>query len=279
MTTDHVYFHELFKRGNAELLRHIKRKISDNSGNANGLESMQAYSVTTAELSQENFMLKKLNHKAVSRINALEAKINELLHENNFLVKKISTAQRNEEPVESPFTDYFQSSQIFNSRAKPIPVAYNNYIPHQMPMVKSEAYPNLFDYSSQYIQNQNGMIPMNQLPTPDTTLPSDSLSNVDTFLNFETNEAENIDFSNAQSQSLFDTSDSPSNNVYLDEDYSILGKRKLNDEDFLPSLDFSIKQEGPMKFIRNISEEAEFHQFAFPHFDYPLFLDTQEERC
>jgi heat shock transcription factor 1 len=282
MTTDHVYFHELFKQGKIDLLRHIKRKLSDSPSNPNGLESLQAFSATTAELSQENLMLKKLNHKAFSRINALEYKINELLHENEFLVRKISAKQRNEETLESTFSDYFQPSQIFNGRAKPIQVAYHNSIPHQMPLVKDGNYSQAYNYSSPYLQNPHGMIPMNQIPTPDTALPSDSLSNVDSFLNLEANEIETSDFSamnGPQSQSLFDSSDSPMESQSINEDYTILGKRKLNDEDFFPSIDFSMKHAGPSKLLCYSAEEVEDQQFSFPHFEYPLFLDTQEGRC
>jgi hypothetical protein len=282
MTTDHVYFHELFKRGKVELLRHIKRKLSDAPTNPNGLESLQAYSATTAELSQENFALKKLNHKAFSRINALEAKINELLHENEFLVRKISSNHRNEEALESTFSDYFQSSHMFNPRAKPMPMAYHNTVPEHMPLLGNEGYVKGMNYTSPFIQNANGMMSMNQLSTPETALPSDSLSNVDSFLNIDNNEVDSTDFSamnGPHSQSLYDSSDSPRDSLSYNEDYSVLNKRKLNDEDFFPSIDFSIKHEGPTKLVCYGADEVEDPHFSFPQFDYPLFLDTQEERC
>jgi len=38
-------------------------------------------------------MLKKLNQRAFAKINSLEAKISDLIHENNLLMKRISEKQ------------------------------------------------------------------------------------------------------------------------------------------------------------------------------------------
>jgi len=191
---------------------------------------MQAYSITTAELSQENLMLKRLNEKAFNRIHSLEARINDLLHENNILVKRVSTQQRNEGAPEPNFTDYFQSSQMYKSHAKPLPVSYHTSIPHKMPLYKEEAYPKFFEHSSPYAQPSHGIMGMNQIPTPETAFSSDSQSNMETFWNADNAEVGVTEFSGSQSQSLFDTSDSPFENRSHCDDYAILGKRKFHDE-------------------------------------------------
>jgi len=233
------------------------------------MESPQHIPYGTNELAHENFTLKRLNRNAFNRINLLEAKINDLIHENQILMKRIYSKQQNEEHLESAYTDYFQPSYFAPHEFHSYSAPHRHGMAPKMPIYKEETYPNLFDSCPQLAKNQSGMS-LVSVTTPDTSLPSDSLSNVDSPFNMDANEIGTSDFSvpnGSLSDSLFDSND----------DFSFLGKRKFDvDDNLFSSLDFPINYEVPSKFPCFGAYEAESQQLSVPRFDDNLFFDAQE---
>jgi len=121
MNSYHVYYNELFRKGKTELLPMIKRKNSEAcSSPSSGYEHSQGMNSNSSDLSHENFMLKKLNQKAFAKINFLEAKINDLVHENTLLVKRISEKQKSEDALQSAVTHYLPEQDSATKQEEPI---------------------------------------------------------------------------------------------------------------------------------------------------------------
>jgi heat shock transcription factor 1 len=223
MTSDHVYYHDLFKRGNVELLKHIKRKHSDG---APGLSSIYdcsfGYSFNTQELTQENLLLKRLNQKAFSQISCLESKVNGLLQENEMLYRKVTEKEKNEEIIECAFSKYFYSENSLKPAPQRRETSCSNLSPsHERKSCYQEPTPNYEKSSSSSPKFCS-----------ETTLPLESSSNVDSFLVFEQNDSltNNDSFTPFTKYSYTELSNS--NNIPFtlkDEDNSLNQKRKFSE--------------------------------------------------
>jgi len=192
-----------------------------------------------------------------------------------FFSKKISSKHQNEENMESAYSDFFQPSYNANHKVNPYSTPYRQCIAPSVPVYREEGHPNLFD-TPQLAKYPSGSLSLKQFPTPDTALPSDSLSNVDSYLNVETNDIGTTDFSvvnGAQDDSAFG---SPSSN----DDFTYLGKRKFYEDDMAcSSFDYSMNYEEPTKLpCYGVYQDVEEQKLSMPHFDYPLFFETQEDR-
>jgi hypothetical protein len=275
MTTDHLYFHELFKQGRTDLLPLIKRKNTENLPNSNlhpSYAALQNLSATTNEISQENNLLKKLNQKAFSKIKSLESKINELFHENQVLHKNVDDKHRKEDFSGNKY------SHCFPSHAKPC--AKHSFQPTGPVCIHQSGFQ---DYLS---TNSNNLYRGINMQTPETALPSDS-SSVDSYLNLENNDA--IDASNMENTS---SDEEAQNSAFdypnFDEDISFLGKRKLNDVDSVPLVnnnmsweilpfddEFNLFQDGPTKAFCSGIFDGKEQKLNLLNFEFPCGGDDK----
>jgi len=219
MNSYHVYYNELFKQGKVELLVLIKRKISDTPSSPTSSDYQPAQSFSSSkhnnhDLSYENMMLKKLNQKAVNRINTLEAKIADLVHENKVMLRKINDKEKKEEYLHSAFSHCYQPQQPINQGY--LQPTMQMYAPYPQTMVKSE-------------------FQVVQMSTPET----DYTSSPDTYLGYE-NEATSGDSTDFQSNNNYDQS---VNSYQFYEDSSYLGKRSLKSENLPWEDDINLKCE------------------------------------
>jgi len=264
MTTDHVYYHDLFKRGKVELLRHIKRKHSEHQGlYPSPYDGLQSYNINTAEISQENLMLKKLNQRAFSKISSLEAKMCDLKSENEKLLQKFSDKQRKEEMLGTAFTDYFQPKGSIQS-LKLLP---NDNLPYNSSHYLLDK-DNDFHLSKDYDQFSTNN------KTPDTSLTSDAGSNIDSYLNLEATEAMvSSDYTSSQQANF---SNINCVNMTYNED-TVLQKRKFMELDSDLYLCLEGQEPNKIPCLGNFEEEQ---KHAFPEIEFPILFDSAlEERC
>jgi heat shock transcription factor len=269
MTTDHVYYHDLFKKGKTELLRHIKRKHAEHQGlYPSSYEALQSLSIDTAEISQENLMLKKLNQRAFSKISSLEAKVADLKNENEKLMLKISDKQKKEEILGSAFSDFFQpkdSLQLSTSQEKK-PTS------HYYPDKETELLYTSKDVENYSSQNKSSLL--NNM-TPDTSLSDENDSNVDSFLNLDATEPMSSDFTNPNTSS-YDKNTQYVNLTYT-EDSSVLNKRKYIE--FESDIYLSVEGQEPTK-IPCLSNYEEEQKHGFNEIDFQIIFDNPiQERC
>jgi hypothetical protein len=178
-------------------------------------------SINSAEISQENLMLKKLNQRAFSKISSLEAKVSDLKTENEKLLQKISDKHRKKEEVlGSAFTDFFQSKESTQSTKSLEKKHTSNYYTDKETELLAQFVSR--ESGNFAIQNKTSM----QNITPDTSSTDENASNVDSFLNLETSEPVTSDFTN--SNPAYEKNTSYVNLTY-NEDSSILNKRKYTE--------------------------------------------------
>jgi hypothetical protein len=290
MNAEHIYYHELFKRGKVDLLRHIKRKNSEPTTSTGstmlGFELFQVQSGTNYQISQENLMLKQMNKEAFAKINTLEAKVNDLCHENEVLIKRISDKQEKEEILQSAFSKYFQSSQpgklttSQSSKIEPLERA-------KMNIIEGVAYPTSYDKPLQPLcmTNNTGLVVCSVI-TRETSLPSDSASNVDSYLNFngETQFIEATAYQPTQTTQNFSQGSDicVHSAAFSSEDTtSLLGKRNIQqyknptyEEAYFPY------EETAKLQCFNPAEETEEPKLNLMDFNTALFVGgKQDERC
>lgn len=265
MTSDHVYFHDLFKRGNVELLKHIKRKHSDGS---NGLASLyeitHGYSFNTEELSHENLLLKKLNQKAFSQISTLEARVNGLIQENDMLCRKIMEKEKSEQVIESAFSKYFSSEGNSPSDTTETIISKKDRL--LLKEIKESM-------SLQQLSNFEKSSHTGSGPEDTPIYPSDSLANIDAYLLFE--QVESSSNSDSHSPSMTKGDYSEASQIYHCRDEDSLLKRKYQEAN--PSTDD--EEEEPQSKKRPMGFFVEDDQVPiYPEFDFPNFLGFQEEK-
>lgn len=172
MNSYHVYYNEFFKKGRTDLLIYIRRKTSSEMPPSTSFGStpiepfMHSVSNKVVDISSENEVLKKMNQKAFAKINSLESRVNELIKENDNLLKQISEKQKKEEYLHTALSHCFNNKGAHNTQAQAQSHADNNHTG----MVKQE--------------NTGG-----HPTTPETASQTDidTASNIDAFLNFESN--------------------------------------------------------------------------------------------
>lgn len=263
MTTDHVYFHDLFKRGHIELLKHIKRKHSDGpSGLTSLYEITHGYSLNAEELTHENLLLKKLNQKAFSQISSLEARINDLVEENDILGHKIMEKEKNEQIIESAFTKLISSET--NS---PGHSSFSDTISRKDKSLIREIKATLCSKNDIKLENSPKPLPNNQ------NYQIDSFANIDSFLELEQNDSSsNMEFytPSLSKSSLNDLSTSILN-PNQDEDL----KRK-----YQVAINSSDEENSPQLKCRHIDTFTDEKDNApnFLEIDFPFFLGFQDEK-
>jgi len=169
MNSYHVYYNEYFKRGRTDLLIYIRRKTSSEMQSSSTFGAtpnetfMPALSNKAIDISSENEVLKKLNQKAFAKISTLENKVNELMKENDKLVSQITEKQKKEEYLHNALAHCLNHKGSHNS------------------------------HSQSHTENQQGMVKVEHTgahaTTPETASQTDldTSSNIDAFLNFESN--------------------------------------------------------------------------------------------
>jgi len=307
MTSEHMYFHELFKRGKVELLRHIKRKNSEPTSSTSSnlmmgkdLDSYHSPTAVSYHIAHENLMLQQMNKDCFARINSLESRIKDLARENEVLIKRISEKQEREEGLQSAFSKFFQN----NPGAKLNPHAAAQLGPEleklKMIMNEGNAYPN----QASCVSNNSGVIVSSGL----TREASETGSVVDPFLinypSMKLNPAEaRLVESSAftAATQLTQTTRQTSDLTYLSFPYngedssSVLGKRKshhfkMASPNASPMIyakaigsyeDTYLGYDEPNKLTcYGIFEEAEEPKINLMDFTTPLFAGGKpEERC
>jgi len=252
MNSYHVYFNDLFKRGKVELLPLIKRKISDTPSSPS-ISSFHPTSHTQLnqdqDLAYENAMLKKLNQKAMSKINTLDAKIADLMHENKVLIKKISDKQKKEDYLHSAFSHCFNGNQIPQVRPQGYPGPYP-----PMGMKNGAIFHDEFQFHSYNPYPQGYVKPieasMVQMSTPET----DDTSSPDTFLaRYDSNETT----SSGESGDYQSPSETSGSTFGFYDDCNVLGKRNAS-ENIPADEDFGFYQNDPFKLP--CAEPFEYHE-------------------
>jgi hypothetical protein len=267
MTTDHVYYHDLFKRGNAELLKHIKRKNSETTSNMGSMfELSNNYGLTTEEITHENSLLRRLNQKAFAQISCLETKVKSLLQENELLYRKINEKEKNEQLIETAFTKYFSEGKGDKAVLKELKDSNseneNNDHSHQKTLTteKSETESPAMSYNS--------------------THSLDSLSNIDSYIGMDPHDnIENKTLPNSSTKnSLTYLSYSDLNQLSNDEEVHSLSKKKI--VEITHSVDNPCLIEAKTKRISYQTTSPEEEQLVsnFMEFDFSGFLELQEER-
>jgi hypothetical protein len=311
MTSEHIYFHELFKRGKVDMLRHIKRKNSEvtSSTSSNGMmgKDVDPYHSPTSvnyHIAHENLMLKQMNKDCFGRINALELRIKDIARENDVLMKRISERQDKEEGLQSAFAKFFQN----NPGAKLNPHAAAQLGAENLEKIKMIMNENKFQ-SHMYEKPQTSCASNNSggmMGSSLTREASDSGSIMDPFLmnypaiKHNSNETRLIENSayTATTQLTLPTRQ-PSDLTYLSFPYSedatsILGKRKphqlkasgpnsplIYSKNMCPYEDTYLGYDEPSKLTcYGIFEEAEEPKINLMDFNTPLFVGGKpEERC
>lgn len=99
----HIYSHELFQRGQKQLLCQIKRKIKDTfPGSAQTPSqdaSNQQISQDFSSLLNENKVLKELQEKAFSKVQSLEDRLKELIMQNQILQSQLHTQKQRDQSM------------------------------------------------------------------------------------------------------------------------------------------------------------------------------------
>jgi len=101
----HVYFHELFQRGKRHLLKEIKRKNTDQSGEK-GPKTPEPANVPSqngtslSSLAYENECIKQLYNEALSKISLFEGQLQQLTLQNQSLWTQVR--QKNQKPATIP---------------------------------------------------------------------------------------------------------------------------------------------------------------------------------
>jgi hypothetical protein len=269
MTTDHVYYHDLFKRGNSELLKHIKRKNSETTSNMGSMfELSNNYGLTTEEINHENSLLRRLNQKAFAQISCLEAKVESHLQENELLYRKINEKEKNEQLIETAFSKYFSEGKGDKSvlSLKDIKDSTseneNNDHSHQKTLTteKSETESPAMSYNS--------------------THSIDSMSNIDSYIGMDSHEnIDNKQLPNTSTKnSLTYLSYSDLNQLSNDEEAQSIYKKKV--VEITHSNDNPCLLEAKTKRIsyQTTSQEEEQLVTNFMEFDFSGFLELLEER-
>jgi len=115
---DHVYYHDLFKRGKKHMLKEIKRKNQDNAlahiqKAIENLEAMQnGQKSETPVGSYENQLLKRLNKDAFVRISSLENKVKDLTIQNQALWNQIAHQNQKEDLLVSFMANFMKTKGI-----------------------------------------------------------------------------------------------------------------------------------------------------------------------
>lgn len=102
----HVYMHELFQKGQKQLLCKIKRKVKDGLNGANNSqsspqESVLQFSSDSSSLFDENQMLKGMKEDAYDKVKSLEQKVKELAAQNQKLVQHLQQQKQKEQSMAS----------------------------------------------------------------------------------------------------------------------------------------------------------------------------------
>jgi hypothetical protein len=225
-------------------------------------------SIDTAEISQENLMLKKLNQRAFSKINSLEAKVADLKTENEKLLQKMSDKQKKEEILGTAFTDFFQPKDPSQSQR----ASEKKNTSHYYSEKDAEL---IMQYTSKdNFVNRNQANLLNNT-TPDTSFTDENSSNVDSFLNLETTEQITSDYTNPNTSS-FEKNTNYVNLTY-NEDSSVLNKRKYLE--FESDIYLTVDGQEPTKIpcLGNYEEEQ---KHGFNEMDFQMIFDNPlEERC
>lgn len=267
MTTDHVYYHDLFKRGNSELLKHIKRKNSESpTSMGSTFELSNNYGLTTDEINHENSLLRRLNQKAFAQISCLETKVKSLLQENELLYRKINEKEKNELLIENAFSRYFSDEKGEKSGAE------------------------MKDVRESPSGNENNDRSNHKTITTERTDPEspgmsysthtvDSMSNIDSHIGMESHDNhENKNLPNSSKNSLTYLSYSDLNQLSNDDEVQTLNKKRV--VDITNSIDNPNILEAKTKRIpyHTTSPEEEQSAANFLEFDFSGFLDLQDER-
>jgi len=268
MNSYHVYYNDLFKRGKVELLPLIKRKISDapSSPSLSGFHPSSHTQVPAEEhdLAYENAMLKKLNQKAMSKINTLEAKISDLMHENKVLIKKISEKQKKEDYLHSAFSHCYTGQQVPYPQG--YPASYPPMVVKNMPTFQEEvAFHSYSTYPQGYAKPKDAV--MVQMQTPET----DDTSSPDTFLaTYDSNEA----LSSGDSEFLSNTApyETPVSNFGSYDDSTFLGKRNMTINNLPNEDEFGYFQNEPAKLpCYGLFEDNEDKRINLIENEFPMF--------
>jgi heat shock transcription factor 1 len=282
----HVYFHELFKRGKTELLRHIKRKNEGIPKNLpmvaplteksilNRYEALQSQVPNPMQLAQENFMLKQVNQKALARINYLETRMHEIICENKSLLLKITEKQENEDNLKNVIENYIQQVPPGESIEVSVQSSPDTHL-------RNNQYQDEGD-SSKYQQSMNYLtiepIQVQPSPTQETSMPSDSPKLEHTssrnghLTQNETNSEHNEYPQNTNTYNI------PS--YYEDEEEGIvLGKRtlkQLNDCESPQEPYLSENEPRRIACFENF-KEGDKERINLLEIDFPLFVDEKQE--
>jgi len=136
---DHVYYHDLFKRGKEQMLREIKRKNQDNTlahiqKAIENLESMQSGQKNETNVSTyENQLLKKLNKDAFGRISSLENKVKDLTIQNQALWNQIAHQNQKEDLLVSFLANFMRTKGISLDQ---LPKVFNDQF--NLPFLKTD---------------------------------------------------------------------------------------------------------------------------------------------
>lgn len=286
MTTEHIYYHELFKRGKVELLRHIKRKNSEPSRIPDPVGPMIGRDMPMNEcipfgdmqIIRENSLLKQINQDAVGRINSLETKIKELTYKNEMLLKKISEKQQNEVMLKNIFSKYFEGkkpSTTANSQTPTSPAL--DQIAQQKP-ASLESYVSNPDQHKHPQNHKSSNSPNNS----DTTVSSESSSNVDSFLNLEYNQGQlPHDYMISRPGANHLTHESTTSYAYPNSlhENNFLVKRKLNmNENITMGDTYSMMTDQAASKMPcfGISEDAEEQKLNLMDFN-PFFTPNEQD--
>jgi len=265
MNSYHIYFNDLFKRGKFELLPLIKRKISDAPSSpilSHFNPTSHTYLSQDQDLAYENAMLKKINQKAMSKVNTLEAKIADLVHENKSLIRKISDRQKKEDYLHNAF------SQCYPGNPQGFPNTYPSYPPmHNGPVLPEEfKYQPFNPYAQGYVKP-----PMARILTPET---NDTTSSETFIARYENEATSSGEFSESIENSP--QHEIPSSGYEFYDDMDILGKRKfsknvgsINDDE-----DFSLFHCEPFKVpCSEPFEEVESRRINLIDSEFPIFSE------
>jgi len=252
------------------------------------LDSLQSYTKNNMQIAQENMMLKQMNKDAFTRINSLEARINELMRENEVLMRRISDKQEKEEILQSAFSKFFQSSQPAktNGQAPSNPMMEG---PEKAKIILTEGgvYPAMYDKQHLGCAPGNSGIIICSALTRETSSQSEVPSCVDSYLSFnhEAHLVESSTFNNTQiSQASLQPSDLafPAGPYQNDESSSAFGKRKMQTfKNVAPYEDTFLPYEEPNKMgCFNTFEEGEEPKLNLMDFNAPVFVGGKpDERC
>jgi len=269
MTTDHVYYHDLFKRGNGELLKHIKRKNSEMSPNMGSMfELSNNYGLTTDEINHENSLLRRLNQKAFAQISCLETKVKSLLQENELLYRKINEKEKNELLIESAFSKCFaegkpERSEFYLKEMKESNTENeNNELTHQKSL------------NTEKSDSESHEISYNSNPS------LDSLSNIDSYIGPDSLEnIENKPLTNSSTKnSLTYLSYSDLSQLPNEDEMQPIHKKKILDIRHPVDNQGSIEIKAKRISYQTTTPEEDQLASNFMEFDFSGFLELQEER-